>query len=70
MRRPILRGDRVAIEASVGPASVDGSGVAWVDTDVRATVGGELRSSLTGRFAVPAEAAPDVWALGPGRWHP
>lgn len=70
MRRPVLRGDHLVLEATAGPPVVDDAGVTWVEADVRATVGGELRSSLTGRWAVPTDEGTDPWALGPDRWHP
>ena len=70
MRRPVLRGDHLVVEATAAPVVVDDSGVAWVEVDVRATVGGEVRSSVTGRYAVPGGDATDPWALGPDRWHP
>jgi hypothetical protein len=69
MRRPVLRGDRLVIEATAAPAVVDDVGVRWVEVDVRATVDGELRSSLSGRYAVPGDGV-DPWALGPDRWRP
>jgi hypothetical protein len=65
-----VRGDHLVITAVPGATTVDEAGVAWVDVDVRATVEGDLRSSLTGRFAVPFAEAPDPWVLGPDRWHP
>lgn len=72
MRRPVVRGDRLVIEATAGPAAVDDAGVAWVDVDARATVEGELRSSLTGRFAVPGPDGDgtDPWSLDADRWCP
>jgi acyl dehydratase len=70
MRRPVLRGDHLRIEATAAPVTVDSAGVAWAQVDVRATVEGELRSSLTGRYAVPGGDTADPWVLGPDRWHP
>jgi acyl dehydratase len=70
MRRPILPGDRLVVEARAGAPAVDDAGVTWVEVDVRASVEGELRSSLHGRVAVPGAGAPDPWAHDGDRWRP
>jgi hypothetical protein len=70
MRRPIVAGDLLRMEATVTAPAPDAVGVAWVDVDVRASVGGELRSSLRGRVAVPAPGARDPWELSGDAWRP
>jgi len=70
MRRPILPGTRLHLEARTTADHVDAAGVRWRSVAVAARAGEVTHSTLAARLAVEGPGGVDPWGLGPERWAP
>jgi len=71
MRRPVLVGSRLRIQAEVAAEEIDPAGVRWASVEVRALAGDEVHSTLSARIAVAGPGgAPDPWHLSDEAWRP
>jgi acyl dehydratase len=70
MRRPILPGTHLRIEARITGEVLDAAGVRWRSVAVTARSEATVHSTLQARLAVEAPAGADVWALTGDDWTP
>jgi hypothetical protein len=72
MRRPILPGQRLRMEAAVTAVDADRAGPRWATVEVLATVDGRVHSSLEAWIAAagPVGGPADPWLLAGPAWSP
>jgi hypothetical protein len=70
MLRSICAGDTLVFGGTVKDVSVDETGCAWADVDVRLTVEGEIATECTTRIALPTSDDDDPWRRRGDDWRP
>jgi acyl dehydratase len=70
MKRPVFPGETLVFNAVVTDAAVDDRGCAWVDVDIKMTVGSDMATEASARIAIPADADDNPWARTGQDWRP
>jgi acyl dehydratase len=69
MKRSVVPGDRLDLDAEVTGVTTDGE-VTWIELAVELTVAGETATSCTAKVAVPTARSDNPWELTGDRWTP
>jgi acyl dehydratase len=70
MRRPVFPGETLVFSGTVTAASVDDQSCAWVEAEIRLTVGSEVATEAFARIAVPRDIDDNPWARAGEDWRP
>jgi acyl dehydratase len=70
MKRPVYPGETLVFNGTVTGASVDDQGCAWVDAEVRLTVGSDVATQGSARIAIPRDADDNPWRRSGDEWRP
>lgn len=70
MRDSIFPGDRMVFRGTVERAERDASGCAFVDVEVKLSVGERLCTECSARIAIPARSGDNPWKRSGAEWNP
>jgi len=70
MKRPVFPGETLVFTGVVTDAIVDDQGSAWVEVDIKMSVGSDVCTEASARIAVPRDADDNPWARAGEDWRP